>query len=303
VSWEKTALPPLGVIGDLAVDPLAPQNAIAAFQSRGLLRTSDGGATWAESHSGIVASEIRSVFASPLAAGTAFAGSDWGAYRTVDGGRSWLPSGLSMRAPDLYAFSRRNRNLVFAAGADGVYRSSDGGRNWRLRLLVTEDWASGWGVAIAPSNERVVYAGTSDGIWRSLDAGLTWQRRSAGAIDGSIAVDPTRPQIVWVGTQQNGLRRSLDGGRTWRELLDEYAGEYHTPMDPVVIDPLRPKTVYVGWGGRSGGRRTTERRGGRGSRACSRRRSSSTGPAPERSTSSGSTTGSSAPSTRAPPGL
>jgi photosystem II stability/assembly factor-like uncharacterized protein len=129
-----------------------------------------------------------------------------------------------------------------------VYRSSDGGRNWRLRLLVTEDWASGWGVAIAPSNERVVYAGTSDGIWRSLDAGLTWQRRSAGAIDGSIAVDPTRPQIVWVGTQQNGLRRSLDGGRTWRELLDEYAGEYHTPMDPVVIDPLRPKTVYVGWG-------------------------------------------------------
>jgi photosystem II stability/assembly factor-like uncharacterized protein len=249
VSWEQTALPPLSGIRDLAVDPVAPENAIVAFQSRGLARTADGGATWAQSHQGLVASEIRNVAANPVVPGTVLAGSDWGVYRTTDGGRSWAFSGLSARRQDSFAFTRRNRNLVFTAGTDGVFRSSDGGRTWRRQLAAPEGDA-GWGVAIAPSNPRVVYAATTDGtIWRSLDGGFMWRPRSTGVtVDGSIAVDPTRPRILWVGTQQNGLRRSVDGGRTWRKLLDEYAGEYYTAMDPVVIDPLRPKTVYVGWG-------------------------------------------------------
>jgi photosystem II stability/assembly factor-like uncharacterized protein len=249
-SWAKTALPPLNGIRDLAVDPLAPENAIVAFQARGLARTADGGASWVESHTGLAASEIRNVAANPLLPGTVLAGSEWGVYRTTNGGRSWAFSGLAGRTQESFAFTRRNRNLVFAAGTDGIFRSSDGGKTWRLRVAPPEDHQWGWGVAIAPSNARVVYAGTTDGtIWRSLDGGFTWQPRSTSVtFDGSIAVDATRPQILWVGTQQNGLRRSLDGGRTWRKLLDEYAGEYHTEMDPVVIDPLRPQTVYVGWG-------------------------------------------------------
>ena len=249
-SWIQTALPPLNGISALAVDPLDPESAIVSSRERGLVRTADGGATWAPSHQGLVAADLRNIAASPVVAGTVLAGSDWGVYRTTDGGRSWAFSGLAGRSQEAFAFTPRNRNLVFAAGTDGIFRSGDGGRTWRLRVAPPEDHQWGWGVAIAPSNQRVVYAGTTDGtIWRSLDSGFTWQPRSRPiSFDGSIAVDPTRPQILWVGTQQNGLRRSLDGGRTWRELLDEYAGEYHTAMDPVVIDPLRPKTVYVGWG-------------------------------------------------------
>ncbi len=61
----------------------------------------------------------------------------------------------------------------------------------------------------------------------------------------SIAVHPTNPDIVYVGTAQGGLFRTTDGGITWTPLLDNALS---LAIGAVVICPSQPETIYVGTG-------------------------------------------------------
>ncbi|HEY0426742.1 MAG TPA: VCBS repeat-containing protein [Pyrinomonadaceae bacterium] len=61
----------------------------------------------------------------------------------------------------------------------------------------------------------------------------------------AIAVHPTNPNIVYVGTAQGGLYRTLNGGATWTPLLD---GALTLAIGAVAISPSDPTTVFVGTG-------------------------------------------------------
>jgi len=61
----------------------------------------------------------------------------------------------------------------------------------------------------------------------------------------TIAVHPTNPNIVYVGTAQGGLYRSLNGGLTWTPLMDD---ALTLAVGSVTIDPLDPTTLFVGTG-------------------------------------------------------
>lgn len=60
-----------------------------------------------------------------------------------------------------------------------------------------------------------------------------------------IAVDPTNPNIVYVGPAQGGVFRSLDGGQTWRSL---FLGAKNFAVGSITIDPKDHDTVIVGTG-------------------------------------------------------
>ncbi|MBA3322016.1 MAG: hypothetical protein H0T45_11310, partial [Pyrinomonadaceae bacterium] len=69
----------------------------------------------------------------------------------------------------------------------------------------------------------------------------------------SIAIHPTNPDIVYVGTAQGGLYRSLNGGLNWTQLMD--IDNATTPgtgtalaVGALAIDPSNPTTVFVGTG-------------------------------------------------------
>ncbi|HET9768407.1 MAG TPA: hypothetical protein VFS60_16265, partial [Thermoanaerobaculia bacterium] len=61
----------------------------------------------------------------------------------------------------------------------------------------------------------------------------------------SIAVHPTDPNKVYVGTAQGGLYRSLDGGATWTPLTD---GILSLAIGAVAIDPSDTTRVWIGTG-------------------------------------------------------
>jgi hypothetical protein len=61
----------------------------------------------------------------------------------------------------------------------------------------------------------------------------------------AIAIHPTNPDIVYVGTAQGGLYRTLNGGTTWEPLLDNALS---LAIGAVAISPSSPETVYVGTG-------------------------------------------------------
>ncbi len=71
-------------------------------------------------------------------------------------------------------------------------------------------------------------------------ANVGWSGRTI-----AIAVHPTNPDIVYVGTAQGGLYRTTDGGTTWTALLDNALS---LAIGAVAIAPSDPETVYVGTG-------------------------------------------------------
>ncbi len=115
------------------------------------------------------------------------------------------------------------------------------------------------------SNKTVYVGGAQGGIWRSNDNGQTWtpliDNQPSQAI-GSIAIDPTNPNTIYVGTGEGnrsadsyygaGILKSTDGGATWSVIV----GPISTlaPQKPVfanaaipriVIDPLTPNIIFA----------------------------------------------------------
>ena len=130
-------------------------------------------------------------------------------------------------------------------------------------------------IAIHPENENIMYTAVgSGGVWKTVNAGTTWEPifddQSSYSI-GSVAIDPNRPSIVWVGTGEDvggrhvgygdGIYRSLDGGRTWMNM--GLRGTEH--LSTILIHPADPDVVWVAaqgplWtsGGERGLYRTTD---------------------------------------------
>jgi hypothetical protein len=87
-------------------------------------------------------------------------------------------------------------------------------------------------VAGVPGDPNVVYAGMpSGGIFKSVDGGFQWKAifDSTGiASIGHIAVAPSNPNVVWVGTGDvfvrenisigNGVYKSTDAGGSWTHV-------------------------------------------------------------------------------------
>ncbi len=61
----------------------------------------------------------------------------------------------------------------------------------------------------------------------------------------AIAIHPTNPDIVYVGTAQGGLYRTTDGGTNWAPLFDSAQS---LAIGAIAIAPSQTETVYVGTG-------------------------------------------------------
>ena len=106
-----------------------------------------------------------------------------------------------------------------------------------------------------PADPQTYYFGAaSGGVWKSADGGAHWNplfdKESVSSI-GSIAVAPSDPNILYVGTGEGCLRgnisygdgvyRSNDGGKTWKNL--GLRDTRHIPK--LLVDPRNPDVVLV----------------------------------------------------------
>jgi photosystem II stability/assembly factor-like uncharacterized protein len=102
---------------------------------------------------------------------------------------------------------------------------------------------------------RRLYAGTCcGGVWKSDDLGQTWQvvfDRAASTATGALAVAPSNPDVVWIGTGESnifrssysgvGVYKSTDNARTWQNMGLTDTGT----IGRIVIHPTNPNIVYV----------------------------------------------------------
>ena len=130
----------------------------------------------------------------------------------------------------------------------------------KLRWRSVGPYFGGRVVAVAgvPQNPDLFYMGAVDGgVWRSTDYGIRWANISDGTLPGSsdsigaIAVAPSNPKILYVGTGESDIRgdmvtgdgvfRSDDAGGSWRAAG---LADTHT-ISALVVDPTNPDVVYA----------------------------------------------------------
>lgn len=125
---------------------------------------------------------------------------------------------------------------------------------WRL----LGPFRGGWGTMAQgiPDRPNVYYFGAAGGgVWKTVDAGRTWQSLGddlPAAAVGAIAVAPSNPNTIYVGTGQvearydvaagSGVFVSRDGGKSWQD-----AGLTATKnIGKILVAPSDPNTVLVG---------------------------------------------------------
>ena len=111
-------------------------------------------------------------------------------------------------------------------------------------------------VESVPGDPSIVYAATaSGGLWKSVNGGTTWKpifERQGTISIGDIALAPSNPEVVWVGTGESNVRNSVsfgdgvykstDGGAKWQHM-----GLRDTErISAIAIHPQNPDIVYVG---------------------------------------------------------
>ena len=129
-------------------------------------------------------------------------------------------------------------------------------------------------VAGVPGDPHTFWvAAAAGGVWKSVNGGTEWtpvfDDQPVSSI-GSIAIAPSDPSVVWVGSGEantrgnvgegNGIYRSIDAGKTWEHVFTA-EGQIGT----IIVHPTDPDVVYAallgspfGPGGERGVYRTTD---------------------------------------------
>ncbi|MDE2347245.1 MAG: hypothetical protein KGL92_01975 [Gammaproteobacteria bacterium] len=143
--------------------------------------------------------------------------------------------------------------LTIQAHAAGFAPSLFGGLHWRSigpfrggRVLAVS--------GVAGRAQRWYFGAVDGGVWTTRDAGRTWKPifdREPAASIGALAVAPSNPKVIYVGTgeadmrsdiaQGRGVFKSSDDGRTWAAIgLDD-----SRQIAKILVDPADADTAYV----------------------------------------------------------
>ena len=220
-----------------------------------IYKTLDGGNNWTEVFSRDW--PMTTVVVSPSDSNTVYAGGEGVTWRSNDGGNNWQNLGFNcpgylMGIPIGMAVDHFDHDIVYMNSYDGgVFKSIDGGNSWvpackGIVCAYVND------LVIDCQNPNIIYTVAQTGTFKSDDGGERWIGINYGplseiALQKSISVDPTNPEIVYCGNQCSGiLYKSIDGGYNWNMIVD------FVPIDPayqvrvIEISKSHPEIIYVG---------------------------------------------------------
>src|SRR5947209_11461290 len=244
-------------VGSIVIDPNKPSTiyvgtgeenfAIDSYYGAGILKSTDGGATWTQLGSGT----FFNAGGAPVSARS--------------GGARIGALAISPNSQILLA-------AVQGAGsvASGIYRSTNGGLTWSPAPVL--GGAPGTEVVFHPTDNTIAYAAlgsifgsAANGVYKSTDGGATWNPVTntggvlpVGAATGriEIAIAPSSPSTLYASIQDPrgatfgallGFFKTTDGGANWTTLTaPDYCNAQCWYDNAVRVKPDDAQTVFAG---------------------------------------------------------
>jgi photosystem II stability/assembly factor-like uncharacterized protein len=256
-----------GRVADIVAHPHNPQVFYVAAASGGIFKTTDGGLSWTAVFDQSPSLSMGALAMDPAHPDTLYAGTGeacsagysyfgTGIYRTINGGLTWQPRGLSnsryiarivLDPEDPQRIWVAAMGELYATSSErGIYLSTDGGASWQQKLFVNDSTGAS-DVVVHPESPQTIYAamwqrirspevrragGRGSGVFRSTNGGSTWTRLTDGLPAQAenvgrigLAISPSEPNVLYAIYADDpgefmGLYRSGDGGETWGRTND-----------------------------------------------------------------------------------
>lgn len=260
----------MGRISCIAFHPTDANTLYAGAASGGFWISTNNGATWSKSVTGLTRLGVSSIVVHPTTPNIIYIGTGdrdggdapgYGVWRSTDGGATWASynSGMGNRTVYEILMDPTNSNRLIAATNNGrIYRSLDGGATWTYSSGLT----NAKDIAFKPGDPNTIYAAgtqfsysTDGGVTFTLNAGIPSQSRYA------IGVTAANANYVYLiggsnSTGLTGIHRSTNSGVTFTTQattpnLLGYGTTGGTGSQAwydlvMVADPADANTVYIG---------------------------------------------------------
>jgi hypothetical protein len=241
---------------------------LAGVEPAGLFRSDDGGSTWRHVEGltnhptrptwgpgagGLIA---HTIIPHPTDTDRTWVGiSAVGVFETRDGGVSWEPRNVGVRAefnpedrfPETgqcvhkFAMAAGEPDTFYQRNHCGVYRSDDGSETWQeitgslptdfgfAMVAHPRDADTCWVIPLSTPEEGRYMPDGHTAVWRTHDRGASWIRADAGlptqdaymsVLREAMARDTLDPVGITFGTATGQVWHSSDEGVSWRMITD-----------------------------------------------------------------------------------
>lgn len=245
-TWRLAGL--RGTTVRMLVQSATHPDVLVAATLQGVFRSRDAGKQWElltpSGHEHL--RNFDSVAIDPADPQIIYAGTYHLAWKTVDGGRNWLPIHRGMiddsDVMDI-EIDPRNPERIFATACSGMYRSENRGEMWTKIRGVPPSARRTHFIQQDPQRPQTLYAGTTQGLWKSADDGLSWRRMTPAewSIIG-LVIDAKNPDRLVLGTERRGIQISENGGTSFRAANE---GFHHQQVVSFAMDRVRPERMLL----------------------------------------------------------
>jgi len=147
-----------------------------------------------------------------------------GLLKSEDDGKKWNYI-IASEAGGTYciAINPKDLNFILAGTSYGLYKSEDQGKTWK-KISFVKDKSPEQNIpnciVFDPVDPDIVYVGTDYGLFVSKDDGENWKKFGMFELfgNGSIAIDPTRPNKICIVSYGDGIYKSEDYGEHFTKI-------------------------------------------------------------------------------------
>lgn len=259
INWSFLATGvPTSNTNTVVIDP-SNSSVIYAATDTNIYKSTDGGASFSLKGQNLFPTCLA---IDPGVPTTLYTGTALGLFKTTNGGDSWAEVFYGSNAPQspyvhqVVVDPVNSNNVYVGTDTDGLFKTASG--NGWVHLggsgpLPGNNTISA--LALNPANPATIYAGilNQPNFVKSTDGGATWTAISVTYMVngestfpdvGSIAIDPTTPTTIYVGSKVGyGVLKSVDGGATWNQ---SNSGLTRLFINSVTLDPGNPAILFAG---------------------------------------------------------
>ncbi|CAN5469914.1 hypothetical protein BH10ACI3_BH10ACI3_11640 [soil metagenome] len=224
----------------------ADPNILLVGTTAGVWMSKNSGADWSKISSSTMPVNIDSLAMDPRSTDTVYAGTWWRAYKSTDAGKNWrlIKDGM-IDDSDVFSVTLdpRNPEHVIASACSGIYESQNGGNKWAKIQGIPSQSRRTRDLMQHPTIAGTVYAATTEGFWMTTNGGKSWSLTTQRNLEiNSIAVHPSEPNRVFIGTNNYGVMVSNDGGRNFVPTNDSFTSRLTYMVKP---DSHQPNRLYA----------------------------------------------------------